>query len=324
MLIFHTYLIKTIIFTKQTDKFYSNENANNLFKNSIIVKRGLSDGKNIKKSYLEHLFVVKKKNNTKVIKNDSLKVLFDFPDYSKPLKLINDSVVYNSQILQDFIILQLLNTNESKNLAFNGFFIEAGAYDGQTMSNTLYFERFHNWTGLLIEPSKTNYDKLLGVNRKAHSINCCLTSSSESHKSYLIEAGPFSVITTQNKNNNIIVCHSLDRILKKLTKILNKKLHISYLSLDLEGQEKSIVETFPWKKYDIKLISIEYNQNKSLYDWILAYLSDFGFKETIRDDVYFQDVYLAHESIYDLLNFSYSKVSEIYKIFQINKLQQVI
>lgn len=34
----------------------------------------------------------------------------------------------------------------------DGFFIEAGANNGVTFSNTLLFERFHNWRGLLIEP----------------------------------------------------------------------------------------------------------------------------------------------------------------------------
>jgi len=33
-----------------------------------------------------------------------------------------------------------------------GFFIEAGANDGISQSNTLFFEKYHGWTGLLVEP----------------------------------------------------------------------------------------------------------------------------------------------------------------------------
>lgn len=33
-----------------------------------------------------------------------------------------------------------------------GFFIEAGANDGITYSNTLYFEKYYNWSGILVEP----------------------------------------------------------------------------------------------------------------------------------------------------------------------------
>jgi FkbM family methyltransferase len=34
----------------------------------------------------------------------------------------------------------------------NGFFVEAGANDGVSQNNTLYFERYRGWKGLLIEP----------------------------------------------------------------------------------------------------------------------------------------------------------------------------
>ena len=49
-----------------------------------------------------------------------------------------------------------LNQLDLKLLPFlnfkNGFFIEAGANDGVTYSNTLFFEKYKNWTGILIEP----------------------------------------------------------------------------------------------------------------------------------------------------------------------------
>ena len=34
-----------------------------------------------------------------------------------------------------------------------GFYVEAGAYDGEELSNTLLFELYRNWTGLLVEPN---------------------------------------------------------------------------------------------------------------------------------------------------------------------------
>jgi hypothetical protein len=43
----------------------------------------------------------------------------------------------------------------------NLFFIDVGAYDGISNSNTILFEKFYNWKGLLFEPNKINYNKLL-------------------------------------------------------------------------------------------------------------------------------------------------------------------
>ena len=43
----------------------------------------------------------------------------------------------------------------------NGFYIEAGAFDGETGSNSLFFEMQRNWTGLLIEPISDFYTKLV-------------------------------------------------------------------------------------------------------------------------------------------------------------------
>ena len=58
--------------------------------------------------------------------------------------------------------VNLLDKKLEKYLNYdNGFFIELGANDGKTQSNTLYFERYRNWNGILIEPSPNNYLKCL-------------------------------------------------------------------------------------------------------------------------------------------------------------------
>ena len=39
----------------------------------------------------------------------------------------------------------------------NGFFVEAGASDFVTGSNSLWFEMAHHWTGVLVEPNPHDY-----------------------------------------------------------------------------------------------------------------------------------------------------------------------
>ena len=40
----------------------------------------------------------------------------------------------------------------------NGFFVEAGAYDGMSVSNSLLMEHKYGWTGEARQPSKTAMD----------------------------------------------------------------------------------------------------------------------------------------------------------------------
>lgn len=49
--------------------------------------------------------------------------------------------------------LNLLDKKLEHHIDFdNGIFVEVGANDGQTQSNTAYFARHRGWRGLLIEP----------------------------------------------------------------------------------------------------------------------------------------------------------------------------
>jgi hypothetical protein len=61
----------------------------------------------------------------------------------------------------------------------NGFFIEAGAADGETISNTLYFETKYDWTGLLVEPNPNLLKKLYAKERKAYVLPHCLSTKPE-------------------------------------------------------------------------------------------------------------------------------------------------
>ena len=57
-----------------------------------------------------------------------------------------------------------------------GFFIEAGAYDGEMISNTLYLEKKMGWTGLLVEPNPDAFAELVNKRRRAHLFGHCLST----------------------------------------------------------------------------------------------------------------------------------------------------
>ena len=67
--------------------------------------------------------------------------------------------MYHSQFKQD----QFINENFFKN-KINGFFVDIGAHDGKTFSNSLFFEGL-GWNGVCVEPNPKIF-KSLKNNRK--------------------------------------------------------------------------------------------------------------------------------------------------------------
>ena len=59
----------------------------------------------------------------------------------------------------------------------DGFFVELGANDGITQSNSLYFEKKKNWRGVLIEPVPNNFIKCVKNRSGSNKIYCCACTS---------------------------------------------------------------------------------------------------------------------------------------------------
>lgn len=55
----------------------------------------------------------------------------------------------------------------------NGFFVELGANDGVEQSNTLHFDKFCGWTGVLVEPTPHNFLKCRANRSSLSHIFCC-------------------------------------------------------------------------------------------------------------------------------------------------------
>ena len=147
----------------------------------------------------------------------------------------------------------------------HGFFIECGAADGKTFSNTLLLERNDMWTGLLIEANPTYYQSIVKLNRKAYATNACLSPSNSTQRLQFAAAnllgglvsgmneGHKAWIRHKSKRMIIAQCFPLYSILLAL-----ETLHIDYFSLDVEGPELDILKTIPLSKVIIDLFSIEF------------------------------------------------------------------
>jgi len=147
----------------------------------------------------------------------------------------------------------------------NGFYIESGAYDGETSSNTLFFELRKNWTGVLVEPNMKEFAKLIGKNRNALHINVCLAGSErvEEINFYSRSDRPQESKVVKTVSDVNTLQKSPDEIEKVICVPFYSLLHaignptIDFLSLDVEGAEIGILKAIPWSKVRIRVILIE-------------------------------------------------------------------
>ena len=198
------------------------------------------------------------------------------PPNDKKLNLNNKNKNDFSQIGQSKYIDSLLNSKR------NGFFIEAGGFNGEDLSNSLYFELERNWTGILIEAVPSLYQSILSKNRKAFTINCCiankkpfvarfqLASALSNRISQINEHFQNRVdqdIGTKKKTIIYVPCFSLNTIMKAIN--VNK---VDYFSLDVEGGELEVLKGIDFNKIEINSFSVEHNNYQDAKNSIKLFL----------------------------------------------------
>jgi FkbM family methyltransferase len=176
-------------------------------------------------------------------------------------------IIYNmsySQLGQDLEVIKLYNNKE------NGFFIEIGASDGITLSNTYLLERQYKWNGICCEPIPNNFKKLV-ENRpnslcydKAVYNKSGLILNFDIANDYDLFSGISHHIDTHrssvDKNKTMIQVQTIS--LLDLLNTSNAPPFIEYMSLDTEGSEFEILKNFDFEKYTFGLIDVEHNYNE--------------------------------------------------------------
>jgi FkbM family methyltransferase len=178
-------------------------------------------------------------------------------------------MIYYSQLGQDKFIDDFFSSKE------NGIFLDIGAHDGESGSNTYFLEKFRNWKGICIEPGIEEF-KILKNKRKSININACVSNYDGVSEFTYIEgySNMLSGLTeTYNDSHRNRIAREVDyyggKISKiqmpvyKLQTILDKEnlFEIDYCSLDTEGSEFKILQSINFDKTNIKIFSIENNYN---------------------------------------------------------------
>lgn len=186
---------------------------------------------------------------------------------------------YYSQDGQDKFLVE--NLFKDKKI---GFFVEIGANDGITLSNTKLLEDL-GWDGICIEPLPKSFIKLK-ENRKCLSYNLAISNVNGSIKFLEIDgySEMLSGILTEYDHRHL---DRIDREIKnfggnkKIIEIQSIKFsdlideeYIDYLSIDVEGSEMTILESINFNKHKIYCISVENNYGN---DNVRNFLSNNGY-----------------------------------------------
>ena len=208
-----------------------------------------------------------------------------------------------SQLGQDLFVAS--NSDNTK----ENYFVEFGATDGVTNSNTYILEKFFGWKGLLIEPAKVWHEDLM-QNRECMIDKRCIYKESGKLVSFLEvetigDAEPglstmeeyadngdwASKLRLKKSTNNIVPTITLNDILDEY----KAPYLISYMSIDTEGSELDIIKSFDFQKRKIKIITIEHNYHKKNRDSLYNLLTNIGYKRVLENISLFDDWYILDD-----------------------------
>jgi FkbM family methyltransferase len=151
----------------------------------------------------------------------------------------------------------------------NGIFIELGAMDGITFSNTLFFEKELGWTGVLIEPTG-QFNQLKNNRPNCININCAI-SEINGDVEFIGDHALGGITKTMHENHR--GGWKLDEnggtYMVKSLPISEAILHanlskVDLFSIDVEGGELEVLKTFNWSiPVYIILIEMSYDEHRN-------------------------------------------------------------
>lgn len=175
---------------------------------------------------------------------------------------------YASQYAQDQFVHETFFPGKQ-----DGVFVDIGAYDGVTFSNSYFFEKDLGWKGICIEPNPAAFEKLIQA-RSAVCYQACISDKKEVAK-FVKLTGRCEMLSGLSAKYDPSHIKRIDKEIAKFggereeievpTVTLNEIAdqegikHIDFLSIDTEGGEFDILKSIDFSKLDIDVITIENN-----------------------------------------------------------------
>jgi FkbM family methyltransferase len=166
----------------------------------------------------------------------------------------------HAQLFQDLLVLFLLDGKR------DGYFVEFGAMDGITLSNTFLLESKYSWRGIAAEPARCWHQELRR-NRTCSLDHRCVWSKSgkmlqfnetpEAECSTIDAFSKSDLHAERRQEGNRYTVETIS--LRDLLRAHDAPRSIDYLSIDTEGSEFAILESFLPSHYEVRIITVEHN-----------------------------------------------------------------
>ena len=188
-----------------------------------------------------------------------------------------------------------------------GFFLDSGASDGVHGSNTLLLESDYGWTGICVEPNAEMFLRLVRA-RTCVCVNCCLYDRggeveffeaagvlggimAEYHPGLLQQAR--DMVDSQFGPGHQVTVAKPARTIRSLLREHGAPQVIDYWSLDTEGSELAILQSFPFDQYAVRVLTVEHNGTPDRWR-IRQLLESRGYRRVREMGI--DDAYLLGES----------------------------
>jgi FkbM family methyltransferase len=190
-------------------------------------------------------------------------------------------MTYYSQIGQDKYYIE--NIVKYKK---NGRFLDIGANDGITESNTYCLEKEYNWSGICVEGSE-ELAKICSRNRPQSVVSCSLVWSGEEEVNFVEPKNGKNLLSRIDNivwNKEYFVNDFIDPITSKRTTTTIKNIlgdgyhYFDYFSLDVEGAELEALKGIDWNNTKFGFITIEYGNREHYKNLVISFLQKVSYR----------------------------------------------
>lgn len=176
-----------------------------------------------------------------------------------------------------------------------GIFVEVGANDGKTFSQSAFFELYMDWRGICVEAQPDKFDLLKRNRPLCSSYNLAIGSGASKFTWVQVLdddmlSGIEEFMSAEHKMRLVgkrLVKTPLGTT--RLQELFFKGERIDYMSIDVEGAELEVLASIDWDQVQIELLVIETNYVREREQAVVGYMRQRGYDKV--GDVSWNQVY---------------------------------